>query len=134
MSRIFVYHIQGTIAEEINWPSSSGVLQLTTPLTVGTSTGGIVSQNTANTPNSGVVSTVNTANAVVNNNIYAVSSKKHNKNVNYRVATYDVESAVKMAKEKYPNLFITAVSMKDKIDEVDPQVVLEIFNNGKDSN
>jgi hypothetical protein len=59
-------------------------------------------------------------------------SNKINKNFNYRVATYDVESAVKMAKERYPNITITAISMKEKIDDVDPMVVLEIFNNGKD--
>lgn len=103
MSRIYVYHIQGTFPDDVSNPStmSSG--------TIGVSSGG-----------------AHTLLAI------PVRPTKINKNVNYRVATYDVESAVKMAKEKYPNVTITAISMKEKIDDVDPMVVLEIFNNGKD--
>lgn len=50
------------------------------------------------------------------------------KNINFRVVTYDVESAIRLVKEKYPDIFITAVSLKDKIDCIDPAVVLEMFD------
>lgn len=56
---------------------------------------------------------------------------KVNRNINYRVVTYDVESAIKLLKAKYPDAEITNVSLKEKIDDVDPQVVLEIFNSTK---
>ncbi len=119
MGRIYVYHIQGTSPDDVSNPStmSSGTIATTSGIT---QIGSALLASPA---------------------IYTVGpqgpqgprrSNKINKNVNYRVATYDVESAVKMAKEKYPNITITAVSMKDKLDDVDPMVVLEIFNNGKD--
>lgn len=56
---------------------------------------------------------------------------KVNKNINYRVVTYDVEAAIKLLKDKYPDAEITNISLKEKIDDVDLQIVLEIFNSTK---
>lgn len=49
------------------------------------------------------------------------------KNINFRVITYDVESAIRLVKERHPDILITSVSLKDKIDCIDPAVVLGIF-------
>jgi hypothetical protein len=49
------------------------------------------------------------------------------KNISFRVITYDVESAIRLVKERHPDIFITAVSLKDKIDCIDPAVIMEVF-------
>ena len=54
------------------------------------------------------------------------------KNINFRVITYDVESAIRLVKEKHPDILITSVSLKDKIDCIDPAVILSIFEKGEE--
>lgn len=60
--------------------------------------------------------------------LVAMRSFNSKRNINFRVVTYDVESAIRLVKEKHPDLLITAISLKDKIDCIDPAVVLEMFD------
>lgn len=108
MTAIKLYQIQATSPED--WPPYSGnITLLATPGNMASS--GSFGVSAKSSP----------------------SRSKVNKNINFKVVTYDVESAIKMIKAKYPECTITNISLKEKVDEVDPQVVLEIFNSNKSS-
>lgn len=54
--------------------------------------------------------------------------KSYKSNASFSVVTYDVESAIRLVKEVNPDLEISQVNLKDSIDMIDPEVILDIFN------
>lgn len=55
--------------------------------------------------------------------------KSYKSNASFSVVTYDVESAIRLVKEVSPDLEISQVNLKDSIDMIDPEIILDIFNN-----
>lgn len=49
-------------------------------------------------------------------------------NVNLKIISYDLESAIKLAKKNSPEVEISQITLKEKIDIIDPLIVLDMFN------
>ena len=56
------------------------------------------------------------------------ATKAFRSNVNIKVVTYGIESAVKIAKELEPDINIFQINLKETIDVIDPEVILDLFN------
>ena len=59
-------------------------------------------------------------------------SKTYKDNYQVKILSYDLESAIKLAKESCPGLEVTQVSLKEKIDIIDPRIILDMFENKGD--
>lgn len=56
-------------------------------------------------------------------------SKTYKDNLNIKVVSYDIESAIRLAKESHPGMAMSQITLKEVIDIIDPEIILEMFEN-----
>jgi hypothetical protein len=57
------------------------------------------------------------------------AGKSYKGNVSLKILTYNVESAIRLAKEADPKLEISQINLKETIDIIDPEIILDMFQN-----
>ena len=61
-------------------------------------------------------------------------SKTYKDNLNIKVVSYDIESAIRLAKELHPGMAMSQITLKETIDIIDPEIILEMFENKEGGN